>query len=208
MPSGVYIHLKGRKLSEETKIKIGISNKISQKGKKLSEETKQKIRQNNIGKHIFSDDIRKKIGLRTSVFLKGRKLSEETKQKLSIAQKGERCYWFNKHHSKNTIERIRISRKGKYCGANHHNWKGGLLNPIYSILKTNYYKDWRNNIFKRDNFTCQKCYKKNCYLEVHHIKRKSEYPELIFDENNVITLCTKCHNPTRGLWRNKDGINI
>ena len=43
----------------------------------------------------------------------------------------------------------------------------------------------------RDNYTCQCCSKKNCRLEVHHIKFKSNGGT--DDEENLITLCADCH---------------
>lgn len=32
--------------------------------------------------------------------------------------------------------------------------------------------------------------------EVHHIKHSDEYPELAYDDNNLISLCHACHNQT------------
>lgn len=57
----------GRKLSEETKRKIGLGNSIALKGKKLSEETKRKM----------------------SLAQKGKKHSEQSKKKMSLAHSGE-----------------------------------------------------------------------------------------------------------------------
>jgi len=31
------------------------------------------------------------------------------------------------------------------------------------------------------------------YIEAHHIKRVADYPELVLDNKNGITLCRKCH---------------
>ena len=47
-------------------------------------------------------------------------------------------------------------------------------------------------IRNRDNYTCQCCGKKNIRLEVHHIIYRSN--DGTNDENNLITLCEKCHN--------------
>ena len=74
----------------------------SLKGRKLSEETKRKIgevskgKHNNLGKHfIFSEEHRRKIGDAT----RGRITSEETKHKISEANKGKpawnKCKKFN-----------------------------------------------------------------------------------------------------------------
>lgn len=71
---------------------------------------------------------------------------------------------------------------------------------------------WRTQIFGRDNFTCQECSERGTWLEAHHIKRfssiikenniKTLEEALKYDElwnlDNGITLCKKCHNKTKG----------
>lgn len=48
----------------------------------------------------------------------------------------------------------------------------------------------------RDNCTCQECGRKNCKLEVHHIRaRKYGGADTI---GNLITLCEKCHQKIEG----------
>ena len=53
------------------------------------------------------------------------------------------------------------------------------------------YASRREAILHRDNYTCQCCGKKNCRLEVHHVKFKSNGGT--DDEENLITLCEDCH---------------
>jgi 5-methylcytosine-specific restriction endonuclease McrA len=53
------------------------------------------------------------------------------------------------------------------------------------------YSSRREAILHRDNYTCQCCSKKNCRLEVHHIKFRSNGGT--DDEENLITLCEDCH---------------
>ena len=53
------------------------------------------------------------------------------------------------------------------------------------------YSSRREAVLHRDNYTCQCCGKKNCRLEVHHIKFKSNGGT--DDEENLITLCEDCH---------------
>ena len=53
------------------------------------------------------------------------------------------------------------------------------------------YSSRRSAILHRDNYTCQCCGKKNCRLEVHHIKfRRNGGTD---DEENLVTLCENCH---------------
>ena len=53
------------------------------------------------------------------------------------------------------------------------------------------YSSRREAILHRDNYTCQCCGKKNCRLEVHHIKFRCNGGT--DDEENLITLCEDCH---------------
>ena len=53
------------------------------------------------------------------------------------------------------------------------------------------YSSRREAILHRDNYTCQCCGKKNCRLEVHHVKFRSNGGT--DDEKNLVTLCEDCH---------------
>ena len=75
---------------------------------------------------------------------------------------------------------------------------------IRNILQ---YSDWRLNVFKRDNYTCQYCNKRGGYLEAHHLKRfsiilkenkvttleQAKVCEELWFVSNGITLCLECH---------------
>ena len=78
--------MKGRTLSEETKIKISLGNK----GKKLSEKTKAKISKNNVGFRGKRHTVESKNKM--SEKLKGRKFSELHTLKISKSLKGVN-YW-------------------------------------------------------------------------------------------------------------------
>ena len=54
------------------------------------------------------------------------------------------------------------------------------------------YSSRRKAVLHRDNYTCQYCGKKNCRLEVHHVKFRSNGGT--DDEENLITLCKECHD--------------
>ena len=55
------------------------------------------------------------------------------------------------------------------------------------------YKEWRDVVFERDNYTCQDCGERGGELNAHHIKPYNEYPDLRVDVGNGITLCVECH---------------
>ena len=59
------------------------------------------------------------------------------------------------------------------------------------------YRLWREAVFARDNFICQKCSKRGGNLEAHHIKSFKNFPELRFAIDNGLTLCVLCHNQTK-----------
>lgn len=129
----------GTKHSEETKKKIGASNKISQKkgkdsfryGKKISLEHKSKIIETNKSR-IWSEESRKKISDKH----KGKKLSIEHIKNKSIAQTGEKNHRYGKvaAHSKGqyyttstgSIIWVRSSWEIKtiqYLEINKYNWE-------------------------------------------------------------------------------------
>ena len=62
------------------------------------------------------------------------------------------------------------------------------------IRNSGEYKEWREAVFKRDNYTCQNCMRKGGKLNAHHIKHFKDYPDLRLDIENGITLCVDCHH--------------
>lgn len=131
---------------------------------------------------------------RISTF-KGKHHTHETKQILSKQRKGNKSPMEGKNHS---IEvRIKISKilrirsaKGKNC----HSYKDGKLVERKGVRHSSNYKRWRFDVFARDQFTCKKCGdKRGGNLNAHHIKHFADFPDLRFDINNGVTLCTTCH---------------
>ncbi|MDR2150111.1 MAG: HNH endonuclease [Spirochaetaceae bacterium] len=70
------------------------------------------------------------------------------------------------------------------------------------------YRKWRNAVFTRDYYTCQKCHREfpKEKLEAHHLKPFSMAPELQFDVDNGLTLCHDCHVKTDTYGRNKQKL--
>lgn len=97
----------------------------------------------------------------------------------------------------------RDRNKAKYCSQacykdankkdNHWNWKGGISDRDHLLRQTPEYKEWRNAVYKRDNWTCQLCRKKQKHPIAHHIKNFRIYVPLRFDIKNGVTLCRGCH---------------
>lgn len=81
-------------------------------------------------------------------------------------------------------------------GCKSSSWKGGITSGNARIRQGIEYKIWRNAVFARDNWICQKCGKRGGKLVPHHIKSFAEYPELRLAIDNGETLCFKCHKLT------------
>lgn len=65
-------------------------------------------------------------------------------------------------------------------------------------LNSKRWKSLRERIIKRDGGMCNRCWVQlnlieNNNLQVHHIKPRSEYPELMYDPDNLITVCKTCN---------------
>ena len=87
-------------------------------------------------------------------------------------------------------------------GSNNNRWRGGVSPEYMKIRGSEEYKTWRQSVFIRDNFTCQKCMVSQKYLNAHHILSFAEYEDHRFDIDNGITLCKDCHTELHGLYGN------
>ncbi len=200
--SGINNHRYGKHLSEEIRLKISKGEKgkfVSEKTKKKISESKSGINHPNYGKHL-SEETKLNIGRGN----KGKKQTKEAKLKMSKAHKG-----------------IPNSNKGKprpeVSGTNNYNWKGGITSLVEQIRKCFKYRQWLSDIFTRDDFTCQKCNIRGGNLNAHHIKSFSsilQYYEIttleealkceeLWNMNNGITLCIKCHRKLHKNLKNK-----
>lgn len=144
----------------------------------------------------------------------GRKHSKKWNLKCSLAHKGK---IFSIQHKQNLLKRPQTFRKGdspwnkgkKGCykvseitrkkigkankGEKSHFWKGGVCPKNLRIRKSLNFCLWRESVFVRDNWTCQKCMVKGGIIHPHHIQNFAQYPELRFALDNGITLCKNCH---------------
>ena len=150
-------------------------------------------------------------------FIKGYKQTEENREKIKKARERQIPPMLGKKHSKKTKELMRKKRIINHPW-NFKNYITPLNKLIYHSLK---YRQWRSDIFERDNYTCQKCGVKNgngktVYLEAHHIKRFSKIMkenkiksieqamscEELWNINNGLALCKNCHrNKSSEFWK-------
>jgi len=128
-------------------------------------------------------------GKKSSMGMLGHKTSNETKLKLSKALKGLNTWTKG-------IKKSEDSRKKNsegHRGNKSYLWKGGITPINRSIRNGIEFRLWREAVFARDNWTCQKHNIKGGNLHPHHIQNFAQYPELRFAIDNGITLCRDCH---------------
>jgi hypothetical protein len=132
----------------------------------------------------------------------GKPMSEEQKIKISITLTGKPGSKWTEEHKQKSSE--------SQSGENSHWWKGGK-EPLKGIIRSHYkYRQWRSDVYTRDDFTCQVCGQRGGKLNADHIKSFSQ----ILHENNLTTieeaiecselwninngrtLCRACHHKT------------
>ena len=124
-------------------------------------------------------------------------LTKETDRRLDYERpttfkKGYIPYFKFNEVSKETKEKMRSGKIGKR-GELTNNWKDGITPKVTLLRASAKYQIWRNLVFLRDNFTCQKCGETKKFLNAHHKIHVSKDISKIFNVNNGITLCVDCH---------------
>ena len=93
----------------------------------------------------------------------------------------------------------RESHKGTQAGERNPAWKGGTTPERQKLYKTEEWKEFLKEVYKRDNYTCQHCKRRTTggtsmrSSVAHHIKSFSVYPALRMEPSNLVTLCRECH---------------
>jgi len=143
---------------------------------------------------------------------KGFKHTEETKARIARAHRGVRRppqtdeqkqkvagamrKWHSTHphplQGKEVSAETRMKISLNQSGNKNGNWKGGLTQIVRGIRRSPELYQWRKSVLERDNNTCQDCGVTK-RVEAHHIKPVLEYPRLIFEVDNGLTLCKSCH---------------
>ena len=192
MPKGIYKRIKP--VSEETRKKLSKASKGRIpwiKGKHHTEETKKKLGNIWKGKKRppFSDEWKEKIG-KSNLGIKqsveqirkrvekntGQRRTEEQRKRQSEAQKGEKSW----------------------------SWKGGISSVENRIKIGIEWRLWRETVFGRDGFTCQKCRQIGGTLHPHHIRNFAKHLEIRFAIDNGITFCKNCHRLFHHIYGNRN----
>ncbi len=116
---------------------------------------------------------------------KGISPSKETREKIRSANLGKK-YSFE----------TKLKHRNRWLGEKNPNYVDGMSKYTDRQYNDIIWKMWREAVFVRDNWTCQKCGVRGGRLEPHHIKAWSQFPELRFDLSNGQTLCKECHKLT------------
>jgi 5-methylcytosine-specific restriction endonuclease McrA len=113
----------------------------------------------------------------------------------SYGKKGVDSWTYGTKRTEEVKQRLSELKKGKYRLENNPNWKGG---KSFEVYPPEFSRELKTGIRRRDGFTCQFCGKNG--FDVHHI----DYDKNNNTENNLITLCKKCHpktNHNRDYWQ-------
>ena len=81
-------------------------------------------------------------------------------------------------------------------GENSHLWRGGVTSKSERSRKSQEYKEWRQQVLIRDDYTCQMCSKRGGDLEVDYLLPFAYYEDIRFEVLNGQTLCKPCHKKT------------
>jgi len=190
MPKGVYLH---KPLSEERKTQISQRAKdlgygLWMMGKRFGEETRAKhraanlLRRQKFGNYHTPEGtgrlrLRRVEYIIVSCLLCGKPM--EKQPSVIRAGRGRFC-------SRSCSSRY---RKGELSPR----WKGGTGTERHAAMARLEYKEWRDAVFLRDDFTCQSCGVKGGRIHAHHVMEWAEYPDLRYVVSNGVVLCVPCH---------------
>ena len=193
--------------SDETRRKISESNKGKKRKPESPEAKKRRVAAMLASPNRYYPTPEHKEKLRQR--MKTRIVSDATKAKLRVHNLGKKL-------PKEVKDKIRRSMIGKISGDKNPSWMGGV-NPLILSIRSSYKsRQWRSDIFYRDDFTCQVCFGRGGKLHADHIRAFSAifYANTIkslqealdceefWDLNNGRTLCYDCHRKTDTYGKN------
>lgn len=194
----------------------------SRKCRRNSQETKELLRKINTGrpfkpyssKEVICAICGKKFRVWNSLLAAGKGKCCSKKCAAELMKKDSYFITRGEKQKRLDIEKARKSNSG----ANNYWWKGGITSLRDKIYRSDIFRNWRREVFKRDNWTCQECGTVCGELQAHHIKPFSDILKEnniktledalkckeLGDINNGITLCKECHKLTDSYgWKNQ-----
>jgi len=187
-------------------------NKAMRKGQKMSQEQREKLSKAHKGK-VFSAEHLKNLSeshkgqiptnLEQLRQLAKRPKSQEHIEKIKLSNLGKKHNWTLKGKKDFSESKLGQSSWNKglkgYMGSDK-NWR--WISDRTKLKKSEDRRNSANNYWvkqckERDGYKCKMRNKDCCgRLEVHHIERWIDKPELRYDTNNGITLC-HFHHPRK-----------
>lgn len=192
----------------------------------------------NKGKKLFplSEEHKKNL----SMAMRGKRLSSVHRRKIAYScRKSRHSGWFRKgqkawnkgtkrtftpdwiekmtrHLRENPIRYWKGKHNPNVSGEKHWNWKGGVTSLSGRIRASIRYRQWREAIYTRDDFTCVMCGRRGGKLQADHIKQFARILqenkvtsleealacEVLWNLSNGRTLCFPCHKETETYLKN------
>jgi hypothetical protein len=151
------------------------------------ELTKNYLLDAKYNRELTNDDISKESGWSTSYIKKNLK-----KYKITFTRE-MRSIRYKKMWKGRTWSPLTKFKKGHpQYNTGRTRFKKGMIPWNYRNADNSYPKDFsikRDKIRKRDNFQCQRCYRSDKRLHVHHL----DWDKQNNKDSNLITLCGTCH---------------
>lgn len=156
------------------------------KGVPMSEEAKQHLREVKTGRSMPTNPTRFQPG--QVPHNKGKSWSEGTKKKIRVARARQ---VLPLDHGLKVRRALTGKPKtpehiAKLSGPNHYRWNGGHGRN----LSKREWRELRQQVLERDNYTCQQCGATDVVLVAHHIIPHPDGPDA-FD--NLVSWCRACH---------------
>jgi hypothetical protein len=178
---------------------------VSCKGKYMSEHLKGENNPSYKGTTVHCDYCGKEINKPPSLIKEKNFCDRNCMANYMKTGETVKCYVCGKefYKIKSQIDRSEKHFCSEKCKCEHQTTLRGELSPQYNpnltdeerIVNRDYieYTEWRNKVFERDNYTCQRCGKRQGDINAHHLNGYHWYKEGRTDVNNGVTLCSWCH---------------
>lgn len=130
------------------------------------------------------------------------------------AHQSDKHNWLCLKHNIINVTTSAILKGGSLLNCCHVENNSGPNHPRYNHNVTDEQREndrryaknkiWRQSVIKRDNLTCQKCWKtiKDSKIVAHHIFSYVDNPSLRYEPSNGITFCVQCHKDFHKKYQN------